>query len=80
MPYWKFQLDVIAYNDHYLIVGECKYRNKAMGLGELDALKIKSQYIHAKGREQFYLLASKSGFTEDLLSLQEPHVILINQV
>ena len=74
------EVDLIAYNDQHLLVGECKYRTKAVGLKEMDDLKLKAQFIPAGKRELFYLLASKSGFTVDILSLQDPHVILIDQI
>ncbi len=74
------EIDVIAYDDHHLIVGECKYRNKAAGIQELDNLKLKAQFIPSKGRELFCLLASKNGFTEDLKQIQDSHLILIDQI
>ncbi len=74
------EVDVVAYDDRHLLVGECKYRNKAVGLKELDDLKLKAQFIPSGSRELFYLLASRSGFSEDLQSLQDPHVILIDQI
>ena len=74
------EVDLIAYDDHHLLVGECKYRTKAMGMQELDHLKLKAQFIPAKGRELYYLLASRSGFTEELRSLKDSHVILIDRI
>ena len=74
------EIDVIAYDDHHLIVGECKYRNKATGIQELENLKLKAQFIPAKGRELFYLLASKSGFSEEMKQNQDSHIILIDQI
>ena len=74
------EVDVVAYDDHYLLAGECKYRTKAVGLKELDDLKLKAQFIPGDNRELYFLLASRSGFTEGLRSLQDPHVILIDQV
>ena len=47
---------------------------------ELEDLKLNAQFIPAGKRELFYLLATKSGYTEDILSLHDPHVILIDQV
>ena len=73
-------MDVIAYDDHHLIVGECKFRSKAAGLQELDTLKLKAQFIPAKNRELFFLLASKNGFTEEVKQLQNSHLLLIDQV
>ncbi len=74
------EVDLIAYDDHHLLVGECKYRSKAVGMQEFDSLKQKAQFIPSKQRELFYLLASKSGFTDDIRSLSDPHLILIDQV
>ena len=74
------EVDVIAYDDHYLIIGECKYRSKAIGIQELDNLKLKAQFIPAKGRELFFLLAGKNGFTEEVKSIQDPNLILIDQI
>ena len=73
-------MDLIAYDDRHLIVGECKYRSKATGLQELDSLKLKAQFIPAKGRELFFLLASKNSFTEEVKLIQDSHLILIDRV
>ena len=74
------EIDIVACDDRHLLAGECKYRTKAIGLQELDDLKLKAQFIATGDRELFYLLASKSGFTTELLSLADPRVILIDQV
>ena len=74
------EVDLIAYDDRHLIVGECKYRSKTTGFQELDSLKLKAQFIPAKGRELFFLLASKTGFTEEVKLLQDSHLILIDRV
>ena len=49
-----------------------------MGIQELDLLKLKSEFVSSKGREIYFLLASKSGFTDELLSRQDSHLILIS--
>jgi AAA+ ATPase superfamily predicted ATPase len=78
---WKeSEVDVIAYDERRLVAGECKYRTKAAGVEELERLKLKAQFLPTKGRELFYLIASKSGFTEELQKFRDPHVILIDQV
>ena len=74
------EVDLIAYDDQHLLIGECKYRTKSVGLKELDDLKLKARFIPVGKRESFYLLASKNGFTEDVLTLQDPHVILIDPI
>ncbi len=78
---WKeSEVDVVAYDDHHMIIGECKYRNKAIGLSELQLLQTKAQFVQSKGREIYYLLASRSGFTEDVLAIQDSHVIRISPI
>ncbi|MBR0463177.1 MAG: ATP-binding protein [Clostridia bacterium] len=74
------EIDVAAYDDRRLILGECKYREKAVGIQELNRLMQKGQFVQTKGREVYYLLASKSGFTDDLMSLHDSRVILIDRV
>ena len=77
---WKeSEIDVVAFDDNHLVIGECKYRNKAVGLLELKSLQAKGVFVQSKNRELYYLLASKSGFTEELLSLKDSHVILIDR-
>ena len=73
------EVDVLAYDNQHLVVGECKYRTKQMGLKELDQLKMKAAFIPSGGRKIAYLLASRGGFTEDLLTLHDPQVILIDR-
>ena len=74
------EVDVVAFDDRHLVLGECKYRSKAMGIQELDELKQKAPFVHAKEREIWYLLASRSGFTEELRSVADSHVILIDPI
>ena len=77
---WKeSEIDVVAFDDTHLVIGECKYRNKAVGLQELRSLQAKGMFVQSRDRELYYLLASKSGFTEELLSLKDSHVILIDR-
>ena len=63
------EIDVVGVAKDYLIVGECKYSNKKVGVDILDALKEKTKKIDSKLPIKKYLLFSKSGFTKDLLSL-----------
>ena len=73
------EVDVVAYDDHSIVLGECKYRSKAVGIAELDALKRKTAFLPVKGRAVYYLLAGKSGFTQSLEALEDERVILLNQ-
>ena len=73
------EIDVLAFDDHTIVLGECKFRNKKIGLKELNLLLAKAQFVPVKGRKIYYLLASRSGFTEDLSALSDD-VILIEKV
>ena len=78
---WKeTEIDLIAYDDRHLVLGECKYREKAAGIPELNWLMLKAQFVPAKKRQLYYLIASKNGFTDELLSLRDDHVILIDKI
>ena len=69
------EVDLLAIDDHYAIVGECKYRSKKIGQKELDLLKTKVNFIPVKGRKVIWLLASKTGFTDDAVPAE--NVLLI---
>ena len=77
---WKeSEIDVVAYDDHNIILGECKFRNKAVGVNELDALKAKAAFLPVQERNVYYLLASKSGFTQNLKELNDERLVLLEQ-
>lgn len=70
------EVDLIACNGTDVLIGECKYKNKAVGLSELEQLKQKAACIPVKNRRIHYLLASRSGFTAELLSAAGETVLL----
>ena len=61
------EVDLVAFDDHNIIIGECKYKNKMIGIKELAELRSKSVSISVGGRRVYYLLASKKGFTKELI-------------
>jgi len=71
------EIDAIGVGENHLIVAECKYSNKKVGVDILQALQDKTQYIETKLPIKHYLLFSKSGFTEELKSLESEEVVLI---
>ena len=75
------EVDLAAYDNDNIIIGECKYKNKACGISELELLQLKANFIPKKDRKVYYLIASKSGFTSELKekSLRD-NIILIDQV
>ena len=73
------EIDVVGINGNNLVLGECKYRNKKVGIKELDNLKYKASFITKEGQRVTYLLASASGFTDELLQLKSKEILLIEE-
>ncbi len=65
------EIDIVGVAEDYIVVGECKYSNKKVGIDILESLKKKALEIELKLPIKKYLLFSKSGFTEDLVILCE---------
>jgi AAA+ ATPase superfamily predicted ATPase len=63
------EIDIVAVDDKYknYILGECKFRNEAMDISDLERLKAKSSFVK-NGASVQYALFSKSGFTKGLVS------------
>ena len=70
------EVDLIAFNSEQIIIGECKFKNKAIGLKELENLKAKATSIPTRGRKIIYLLASKAGFTIDLKRSSDDTILI----
>jgi hypothetical protein len=62
------EIDIVAFDTkgNYMF-GECKWRNEKTSIKVLNTLKTKSQNGHFKMNQVYYILFSKSGFTDDLL-------------
>ena len=71
------EIDAVAIAEDYLLVAECKYSNKKVGVDILEALKDKVKYIETQLPVKKYLLFSKSGFTKDLEDLRSDEIILL---
>ncbi len=54
--------DILEYIESSVIICECKY---------------KSLFIPTGNRKIYYLLAGKAGFTDDILSLKDDNLLLI---
>jgi len=67
------EIDVVAINDleKTVLVGECKWTTKRMGVGVLQDLKRKAQALEVMGRweKMSYILFSKAGFSDNLLAI-----------
>ncbi|PID47524.1 MAG: ATPase [Proteobacteria bacterium] len=71
------EIDLVGITQNSLIVGECKYSNKKVGLDILESLKQKARFIKSDLPIEKYYLFSKSGFTKDLLELEDENIILV---
>ncbi len=74
----KEEIDIVAYDDqNSFIFGECKWKNKKIGLKELQVLERKAS-IFLNVKRKYYVLFSKSGFSEQLkdLSNQREDILL----
>ena len=76
------EIDVVGVGEDYLIVGECKYSSKKVGTDILEVLKTKSQKIELKLPIKYYLLFSKSGFTDALIEIskEDDTIVLIDKI
>jgi len=76
------EIDVVGVGEDFMLVGECKYSNKKVGTDILLELKEKSTKIELKLPVKYYLLFSKSGFTDDLIAIsqQENEVVLLDSI
>jgi len=76
------EIDVVGVGEDFMLIGECKYSNKKVGTDILLVLKEKSTKIELKLPIKYYLLFSKSGFTDDLIAIsqQENEVVLLDSI
>lgn len=71
------EVDLAAFDRQNIVVGECRYRQKKVGMKELIGLENKAAFMPVRGRKIYYLLASRSGFTPELENNGRSDVILI---
>ena len=73
------EIDVVGVGEDFLVVGECKYSNKKVGTDILDSLKNKAKKIELQLPVKHYILFSKSGFTDAVISLakDDERIILV---
>ncbi|ADQ08252.1 DUF234 DEXX-box ATPase [Caldicellulosiruptor hydrothermalis 108] len=80
-PYKKREeeIDIVAFDNDNILFGECKWRNQKVDMSVLNNLIEKSMIFNYS--EKFYVLFSKSGFTDEVISFakQNPHVLLISE-
>ena len=57
------EIDIVALNDGYMLLAECKYRKELTDADLIDDLLDKSESIKSQGLTKRYALFSKSGYT-----------------
>ena len=67
----QIEIDIMSYNKENILIGECKWTNKAINLEELNKLINKTLFFKQKNR--FFYLFSKSGFDKELIKYAEDH-------
>ena len=77
--YWNVysEFDILAFtSDKKLILGECKYKDRTVCKNELTKLKMKA--AESGINVDIYALFSKSGFSKELLGMQDEHLLLFD--
>ncbi|MFW9618099.1 MAG: ATP-binding protein [Sulfurospirillum sp.] len=74
------EIDAVGIGEDFLIVAECKYSNKKVGLDILQDLQKKAKKIDSELPIKHYILFSKSGFTEELKKLQNEEIVLVETI
>ncbi len=71
------EIDIVAYESggSDILFGECKYSKNAKGLYVLEKLKEKATYVNwnKKDREEYYVIYSKNGYTNELIEYAKEH-------
>ncbi|HIQ28621.1 MAG TPA: hypothetical protein EYH42_09005, partial [Sulfurovum sp.] len=77
--YWNVysEFDILAVTkSKKIILGECKYKDRTVCKNELTKLKQKAAESGIK--VDVYALFSKSGFSKELLGMQDEHLLLFD--
>lgn len=79
VPYKKnesYDIDIVAYDENNILFGECKWTNKKADLSVYDKLKLRSEFVNSGNKNKKFVIFSKNGFAEDLLSLNDKKLLL----
>lgn len=73
------EIDIVGLGDNEIIFGECKWSSKKVGLSVLLSLKEKSKSVkwNNSSRKEYFILFSKEGFSDDLISLSKKDKTII---
>jgi len=67
------EIDIVGIGDDNIIFGECKWSGKHVGMSVLNELQTKSKNVKwkAKNRNEYFILFSKSGFSNELIQYEK---------
>ncbi len=75
------EIDLVATNHHTneILFGEVKWSNKQVGTNIYEELKEKAHAVEwgKKGRKEYFIIFSKSGFTKDMISLAKKDKVFL---
>ncbi len=75
----QVEIDLIAKDNKDYLICECKWRNEKLDIGVLKKLKEKADMFTKVRNDTWYVLFSKSGFTDAVLeaAVQDDRIILV---
>ncbi|MDD3500580.1 MAG: ATP-binding protein [Sulfurovum sp.] len=76
----KEEIDAVGIGEDFLLVAECKYSNKKVGMDILENLQEKAKKIKSDIPVKHYVLFSKSGFTDALQQLESDEIRLVEGI
>ncbi|WP_297887070.1 ATP-binding protein [Sulfurihydrogenibium sp.] len=65
------EIDVVALGEKEILFGECKYWDSPVGLNVLEDLKVKSEQVGYKEKDEYFAIFSRRGFTQDLINFSK---------
>ena len=71
-----YDIDIVVFDEEHIAFVECKWTNKKVGLETYRKLIERSTYINTANKQVSYVIVSKSGFTIDLLEMNDKSVFL----
>ncbi len=73
----KEEIDIVGIAENFILVGECKWQNRRVGVDVYDRLTKKAEHIKINLPKK-YVIFSKEGFNEKLMAIsKEKGVILV---
>lgn len=74
------EIDIVAKDGDFYLFCECKWRNQPLDYNVLATLKLRADLVAKKRQESWYILFSKTGFTEAVLmeAQADKHIILVD--